>query len=188
MAYGVEDQKSALEEYERQKCVLSHVAKLDEYPSRPVLAKWRDEGLPHEVTGGKSWDEYLREKRSKELEKRRDEIITKARSRGTDLSVAAEDDIPVMLQSISEGVKSGEVELKISDYIKLVELQERLQSKDEVKLRWAKKFVLKVFSIITDELRDDMDSVHRIKEKVAIAFENTKENLDVTEEVKAKYD
>jgi hypothetical protein len=179
MAYeGDKIKEQALEEYARSGRVMKAVADLPEFPSYPTLKKWKDNGEPHSVTGGKDWDVYLNEKRAAELEERKDLIVKKANERGNDITVVANEDIPIIQETIMDGIRSGEVELKVSDYIKLTETQIKLQNLDQQKIDFAEKFVTHVFGIIADEIpQDNIGLIDRIERRIHEYFQDTKSDL-----------
>lgn len=167
MAYDDAMAERALKRYEYYGRVLTKVADEDDMPSAPTLRKMKEEGRPTALTGGRDWDVYLEEKREQMLAERRVEIAERAEVNADDLISSSQRQMSEMLEVIHDKFLRGEVDVRGTDYVKLLEKSLMLENMDADKLQFMRWFVEEVFSVVVDEFRDSPGKVQRVKSAIS---------------------
>lgn len=163
MAYDDAVAERALRRYEYYGGVLAKVAAEDDMPSAPTLRKMKEEGRPESLTGGRDWDLYLKDKKEKMLAERRVEIAQRAEENADDIISSSQRQISEMLEVIHDKFLRGEVDVRGTDYVKLLEKAMMLENMDAEKLQFMRWFVEEVFSIVVDEFRDQPGKLQKVQ-------------------------
>lgn len=188
MAYDDKVAERALKRYEYYGGNLKKVSQDEGMPSRPTLRKMRDEGRPHEITGGRDWDKFLKDKREKALTQRRMEIAQRAEENADDIVGTSKKHISEMLEVIHDKFLTGEVDVKGSDYVKLLEKAMMLENMDAEKLSFMRWFVEEIFAIVVDEFRDEPGRIHRVKSEISRLLKDEMEKLNLPQNASKSVD
>lgn len=131
MAYSTEKKSSCLFTYRDLGRNMSATAR-QEGVSKPTLYNWKKNGIPDEVTGGVEWDEWLDRQEERELQRRRAEEIETERSFLEDQRERTDE----ILNKIHAKILAGEVEVRPSDWDKMIRLRLMLDNKERDKLEF----------------------------------------------------
>lgn len=149
----------ALDLYELHDGNISEVARDKRMPSRITLIKWKKEGHPKIVTGGRDWDSYLDNKQEALV---KSSNIRRAKEHNSFLDEAI-DGIESVFRQVRDKIEAGDFEAKPADMEKMIKLYMQLDQRDVEKKNWMDGMMVHVLTIISEVVNLEQFTVIRTK-------------------------
>lgn len=140
-----EKQRRALEIYVKTNGNASETARSIGV-SRVTINEWKKKGLPHSVTGGKTWEEYRVLKENTEIHLMR----AKAIEGDFDFHREAMDTLQITMKMMRAKLEEGHFEAKPGDLPKIIEMFAKLDTRDSDMKHWMNGIVVKIMKTIAE--------------------------------------
>ena len=145
--------------------------------SRQTILRWSKEGIPEEVTGGKTWDEYWEAKdkerlaasQQRELEKRDDEEV--------DFFDEQQQRIKSLMDTIYARLQAedgGEM-VSARDFQTLMELYVKIDNMHAEKVQWMRSVALAMVNAVAEEVEEG--TLLRIKSRLMNILETERQKM-----------
>lgn len=144
-SYGTPDHKRALKLFLTDLTYNGVSEAMGGNPSPKTIMSWADKGLPEEMTGGKTWEEYKDSlaRRSVALVKKREEQLTKS----PQFMAAVVEKVDDVLDVAYDRLLAGEARLNYADLDKLIRLRLMLSNTDQEKVEWMENTAAQMFKV-----------------------------------------
>ena len=123
--------------------------------TRNTIQNWKKAGLPHAMTGGLNWDDFI------EAEKKREHaaVVSRAKEQLDKTSIeflaGAKQDVMQLFEVAKSRLLDGEGELRYSDVEKLLTLFIRLDNQSADRIVWMQNFLRKVVRALYSRVKDE---------------------------------
>lgn len=146
---------------------------------RATLSRWKAKGWPTEITGGRNWDDYLKEKDERAIEKSKERAAVNQNSEMAEFLEEQKKDVKEMLKVLGERLKSGAgVKISYSDYDKLLLTLFRLDNQAADRLAWQRTFIRDVVRALVSRVSNPSE-VELVKLDIMAAVEKSISRLGV---------
>jgi hypothetical protein len=123
--------------------------------SRQTLTTWKRDGLPIEITGGKNWDEYVIQERSRDLEKFQARAADRANQESLEFFETAKADVKVLFDTLKARLLDKEGIPSYADVDRLLTTFIRLDNQASDRVIWMQDMMRKLFTIVMTRVEDD---------------------------------
>lgn len=123
--------------------------------SRQTLTSWAREGLPIEITGGKTWKEFRETERTRAMQLSQSRAAERATESSLEFFESAKADVKELFDNLRERLMSGEGEPNFSDVERLLNVFVRLDNQAADRVLWMQDVLRKVFQIVVGRVTDE---------------------------------
>lgn len=142
--------------------------------SRQTLTTWKREGLPIEITGGKNWDEFKAQERSREVEVFQARAAERANQESLEFFESAKADVKSLYGMVHARLMGGEGVISPADIDKLLTTYIRLDNQASDRIIWMQDMMRKLFTIVMTRVSDERELLQIRTDMMQLSSDETR--------------
>lgn len=145
--------------------------------SRQTILRWSKEGIPEEVTGGKTWEEYWEAKDRERLAASQQRELEKRDTEEVDFFDEQQRRIKDLMDTVYARLKveEGGEQVSARDFQTLMELYVKIDNVHAEKVRWMRSVALAMVNAVAEEVGEG--TLLRIKSRLMNILESEQQKM-----------